>query len=250
MALLILFVFGAVLMWLRIYTNHGQKLALTNYVGDRYVEAAVHAEKESFQLIVKDSIHKVGQPGGIIIAQNPKGGAEVKEKRKIYVDVTKYQADTYDVTELPPMYGNEYNSIVTTLGTLNINSNILGHKHDPGEPNHILEVHYNGRPIITSAGRKSNVKIEKGGTLGFVLSKLDGGEVQVPELVCRTYGQVGFIIATYRLKLGPIEQSGAITDRASAYVIGQNPPYSQGATMSMGQEVLLTIQQEKPESCP
>lgn len=249
MILLILLVFGGVLMWLKFYTNHGQKLTLTNYVGDKFEEAAAHAEKESFQLIVKDSVHRVGQPGGLIISQNPKGGSEVKENRKIYVDVTKYLADEYDLTELPNMYGTEYNSMVSTLASLNINSNIRGYEHDPGEPNYILQVWYKGQQIMGASGRKSNVTIEKGGTLEFVLSKIDGGSVPVPDLVCREYGQLGFLLRQYKLKMGPVEQSGAITDRNKAYVIAQDPPYANGAEMSMGQEVRLTIQQEQPESC-
>jgi len=249
MALLLLLVFGGVLLWLRFYTNHGQKIEMKDYIGINYKEAAKDAKKHSFELIVKDSVHRVGKPGGLIIAQNPQGGSLVKENRKLYVDITKYNADEYDLTELSKMYGREYNNKVKELSYLNINTKIKGHRHDPGTPNHILEVWYDGRMIDGASGRKSGVKIKKGGTLEFVLSKIDGGAVPLPDLVCKQYGQVNFILSIHKLALGGIERAGAITERDKAYIIAQNPPFSEGSTINMGQTIEITIQQEQPESC-
>jgi len=112
MALLLLVIFGVTLLWLKAYTNHGQKLELDDYVGVHYQKATKDSKKESFELIVKDSIHKVGQPGGLIIAQNPPGGSLVKENRKIYVDITKYNPDEIALESLSAMYGTQYNSKV------------------------------------------------------------------------------------------------------------------------------------------
>lgn len=249
MLLLLVLVFGIVLFWLKIYTNHGQKLELKNYVNESYVDAAKDADKRDFQLIVKDSVHKVGMPGGIVLSQNPPGGALVKENRKIYVDVTKYKADQIPLESISEMYGRNFSSTKEMLSYLDIKTNILGYRHDPGEPDFILEVKYNGSLIEGASGRKRNVNIEKGATLDFVLSKLDGGEVELPDLVCRRYGQLGFLLAGYRLKLGSIERSGAITDQNSAFVIAQNPPYREGAMIGKGQSLEITIQQKQPESC-
>ena len=249
MALLLLLVFGGVLLWLKSYTNHGQKLEVSNYVGTHYKEATKDAKKQSFELIVKDSVHRVGQPGGIIVAQNPKGGALVKENRKLYVDVTKYEADEYDISELPTMYGVDYRGVSTTLGHLNINTEITGYRHDPGTPDYVLDVRYEGQLIEGQSGRKTGAKIKKGGTLEFVLTKLDGAAVPLPDLICKKYGEVNFLLKMHKLALGGLEQQGAITDRDQAYVIAQNPPFSEGSTIIQGQTVEITIQQEEPESC-
>jgi len=249
MAALILLVFGVVLLWLKVYTNHGQKLELKNYIGKEYTRAAKHAEDQSFQLIVKDSIHKVGQPGGLIISQNPQGGALVKENRKIYVDVTKYKADEIALSSLSRMYGQNYDSKKKELSYLDINASIKGYKHDPGEPNHILQVWYEGRMIVGENGPKKGVNIKKGGTLEFVLSKIDGGQVSMPDLRCRQYGQLSFLLPQFRLKIGAIEPVGAITNRNEAYVIAQEPAYSEGKMIAMGESIRITIQQNQPESC-
>ncbi len=250
MALLLLLVFGVVLMWLKMYTNHGQKIELRDYVGKNYEKAAQHAEKQSFELIVKDSVHRVGQPGGIILSQNPEGGARVKENRKIYVDITKYNADELDLKDLSVMYGNPYSSIQTRLGYLDISTEIKGYKQDPGEENYILEVWYNGRMIAGENGRKNGVKIQKGGTLGFVLTE-NRGEVEIPDLICRQYGQLAFLLPNWKLKLGAIEfaDGAAITNKDEAYIISQKPAFVKGQKIPMGTMLEVTIQQEEPESC-
>jgi len=249
MSLLLLLVFGAVLTYLKVYTNHGQKLELENYIGQQYKKSAKHAEKKSFELIVKDSVHRVGVPGGQIISQNPSGGSFVKENRKIYVDVTKYVADEIKLENLSVMYGRNYESKKTELEYLDINSKIARYEHDPGDPGHILEVWYKGQMIIGASGKKSKVSIKKGDTLEFVVSKLDGGQVDLPDLLCREYGQLGFMLNILKVRLGSIERVGAITDLNKAYVIAQNPPYSEGKKIQMGQSIEITIQQEQPESC-
>lgn len=249
MALLVLLIFGAVLTWLKIYTNHGQKLEIENYIGAQYEKAAKHAKKQSFELIVKDSVHKVGVPGGQIISQNPSGGSFVKKDRKLYVDVTKYVADEISLESLSNMYGGNYSHVSTTLSHLDINTKIRGYRHDPGEPDYILDVYYEGSLIVGEAGKKSNVNIKKGDTLEFILTKLDGGLVELPDLVCRQYGQLGWLLDVLKLKLGAVEHSGAITNPESAYVIAQYPSYSEGKEIQMGQSLEITIQQEEPESC-
>lgn len=249
MALLLLLVFGGVLTWLKIYTNHGQKLEVENYIGKRYDKAATHAKKQSFELIIRDSIHKVGVPGGQIIAQNPSGGSFVKKKRKLYVDVTKYLADEIALERLPEMYGSSYTSVATTLGNLDINTNISGYRHDPSTPDHILEVRYNGQLLVGASGKKSKATIKKGDTLDFVLSKRDGAEIDLPDLTCRQYGQLAFMLEVLRINLGSIEKTGAITNQKEAWIIAQNPSYSEGKKIMQGQSIEITIQQEQPESC-
>lgn len=249
MALLVIIVLGAVLFWLRLYTNHGQQLELRDYVGMAYKDAAKDADKQTFEMIVKDSIHKVGKPGGIILSQNPPGGSLVKENRKLYVDITKYTADEIALSGLSVMYGRQYSSKVLELEGLDIKSKVRGYEHDAGEPDHILEVWYNNRLIDGESGRKSGVKIKKGDTLEFVLSKTDGGEVQIPDLVCMQYNEVGFLMPYTKVSIGAVEQMGAITNKEKAYVIAQDPPFEKGRKIRMGEKIQITIQQEQPESC-
>ena len=249
MALLIILIFGGVLLWLKFYTNHGQEKELKNYVGTHIDKATKHAKKHSFQMIVKDSVHKVDQPGGLIIAQNPISGSKVKENRKIYVDITKYKADEIKLSEIAALYGEEYSRKKTDLSYLDIDCVITGYRHDPGKPDHILEVRYKGRLIEGESGRNSNVKIERGGTLEFVLSEIGGGEIEIPDLICRPYSQLGFLLRQYKLKLGFAKPEGAITDLSTCTIIAQDPEPLEGATMEKGGEIKVIYQQDKQISC-
>jgi len=252
MFLVIGLIFGGVLLWLKFYTNHGQKLKLPQYEGLEYKEAQADAKSKSFELVINDSIHIVGKPGGIVWSQNPPAGAEVKENRKIYVDVTKYTADKIDYLSLGNLYGQEYDRISASLKSRKIKSSIKGYKPDNGEPDHILEVYYKGQLIDGNNVRetaKRKVKIDKGDELEFVLSKRGGFEIPVPDVTCRTLSQARAFLQFSKLKVGKINQEGAITDAENAYVIGQYPNMKTTQSVLTGSTFDLTIRQEKPQNC-
>jgi len=250
MLLFVALIFGGVLLWLRFYTNHGQKLELPEYIGTDFEEARKDAKKKSFELIIDDSIHIVGKPGGLVWTQNPIAGSLVKENRKIYVDVTKYSADLIDIKSIGTMYGQEYNRMSSALLARKINSTIKGYKYDAGEPDHILEVWYEGKLIDGQQGKKTGVKIKKGDQLEFVLSKSDGAQIKIPDLRCQSLIAVKSILKFSKLKLGNIEMvGGAVTDLDKAYVISQDPVPNGNDMIQSGQLFNLTVQQAKPEDC-
>ncbi len=237
-------------IWLRVYTNHGQQLELPDYVGQHIDEASEDARKRSFEIIVSDSIHIVGKPGGIITRQNPAKQAKVKENRKVYVSVTKYSADQIQVGSLGVLYGQDYESKKRELAYLEINSTIKGRKYDPGEPDHILEVWYKGEAVITKNVEKRNVSIDKGDTLEFVISQKGGGEAAVPDLRCQPFAAAQFILESSQLKLGEVKELGQITDINAATIVAQSPNPETVRSVAMGREFTVTIQQEKPKDCP
>lgn len=241
--------FLGILFWLKSYTNHGQKLELPDFVGMEFDSADDLGSDRTFELVVNDSVHIVGRPGGEIVAQNPIAYSKVKENRKVYVTVTKYNADVLKTGSLGVLYGQDYVSKKNELTHLDIESEINGYKYDPGEPDHILEVWYEGRPIITGSGRKDEVEIKKGGTLQFILSKREGGLIDIPQFICNTYDVAKFVLEQSNLQLGEVIDQGPITHRNSAYIIEQVPAYVPGQKMNMGEYVTLTISQEKPDNC-
>lgn len=250
MAAFIVIVLLGVLLWLRVYTNHGQKLELPDYRNQSIEEARQDAEDKSFELIVNDSLFKVGSPGGIILNQNPSEGALVKENRKVYVDITRYNATKNRLSDLPVMYGREYESVKRSLTHLEINANIKNYNYDAGEPDHILEVWYEGELIDGHEGRRKDINIETGSQLDFVLSKKEGGQVPVPELVCERLGIARWKLQTSKLKLGRIEKRGIVpANLDSAYIIQQMPAYTDSSKIAMGEAINVLVVGEKPENC-
>lgn len=235
------------LLWLRFYTNHGQKLELPDYRNKPYEKSELDARKKKFQLLIDDSIHVVGRKGGIIIDQNPKPGSKVKENRKIYVLVTKYSPDKIKLEELPSLYGRSFDTKKKELELIGIRSRVTGYEYDKGEPNYILKVYYRGRPIITSEGNTSGIQIDKGGILDFVLSKKSGGMTDLPNLRCMAVSQAIFMIESRNLMVGAITRDGSLVDNPSGYVIRQTP----GPTdeLPMESSIDLEISDKLPSDC-
>lgn len=238
-----------VMLWLRFYTNHGQKITLTEYVGMSLEDAQKDAKKNSFRLVVSDSVHQVGKAGGEIISQNPVAGSQVKENRKIYLTTTKYAADIIPVASLPTLYGTEYNSKCKDLAYMEINCKIKSYKYDAGEKDHILEVYYKDQLICSNVGRKNDVKIEKGASLDLVLSTKRGAQVPINSYRCSTLAAARFAIESSGLVVGDINHLGNISNEESAIVVRQSPQANGDLIVESGTAVHLTIQQDKPKDC-
>ena len=243
-ALFAVLVMVLVIFWLRFYTNHGQKLELPDFTEMQLEEASALAQQESFSIVVNDSIHIIGKEGGMIIDQNPKASSKVKENRKVYVSITKYNADKIDAGSLPTLYGRSYDQKSKELSYMGLSSKIKEYKYDPGEPNHILEVWYKGKQIIGEETIVNNVEIEKGGTLDFVLSKRIGGVIAIPNLVCMDKTAAVFLLEQgLRLKVGNM------TGSPDGFISAQIPAYDPNGTMQIGQSIDLVISETKPLSC-
>jgi len=244
----LLFIF-IVLMWLRYYTNHGQKLELPKFIGLNLEEAIEQSEDLSFEIIVNDSIFIVGKPGGIITDQNPKPLSLVKEGRKVYVTITKFGTETIKVSDLPTLYGNAFDQKKTELKYRDIECTIKGYIYDPGEPNHILEVWYNNELIISKEGRKNDVEIPKGGTLECIVSQRDGGDVTIPDLKCLELEEARFLLESSKLQLGDIMKKGNAEPDAVMYVVAQSPMYDGISNIKMGEKINITVSPTKPVDC-
>lgn len=248
-SLFLIAVLFAVLMWLRVYTNHGQKLVLDDYINTPLDEAMKSAKDQSFSIIVTDSVHVVGRAGGIILNQNPEPGSTVKENRKIYVTTTKYNADKIKVKDLPRLYGVNYDQAKLDLKSRSIETKIRSKKYDASQPNHILEVWHKGRMIIDGNKLLGNAEIDKGGTLEFVISERQGGSFVVPELVCRTYADAKSYMLYSRLSIGRVNIDGDIENEDEAYIIRQSPAADGNTELSAGSVINITLSKEKPSNC-
>ncbi|MEI2695822.1 MAG: PASTA domain-containing protein [Saprospiraceae bacterium] len=248
--------FVVIILWiiqaffLNLYTNHGQKLTLQKYIGVSLANAKKHAEPRGYEIIVTDSLYIKGRPGGLIVSQIPVPGSQVKRGRKIYVTLTKFQAESFQSELLPVLYGKKYEFKRTELFNLfELNSKIKGVKFDPGPENHILEVYYHNQLLINGSERKTDVTIAKGDTLEFVISTKVGGEVPIPNLICQTLSEAKFLLSSSKLELGTIVEEGEITDPETAYIIKQIPEAQDGQTIELGSSFKITIVQIKPDHC-
>ncbi len=238
-----------VYFWLKAYTNHGQKIEMVNLIGKNLSQASKAVDENDFQLIVIDSTFIVGKPGGIILDQNPKPKSEVKEGRKVYITITKYDADKMLVSDLPLLYGNDFSQKVSELQLRGIKAVIKGKKYDPGDPNHILEVYYKNQLIIDNTTIRGDMKINKGDELEFIVSDKEGGEITVPDLTCKSMEEVEFLLQQSLLEVGEVTEKGAIPDRLTAYILDQDPKSDGSTKIPMNSKINLTIVSYKPARC-
>jgi beta-lactam-binding protein with PASTA domain len=247
--LALLFCLILTFMWLRRYTRHGQQLECPDYTGQILEDAMEDAKSKSFRMTVMDSVHIVGKRGHEIIRQHPLPNSLVKEKRTIYVTVTKYVADKIPLGRLPALYGKSFEHKKAELKQgFEILAEVVGRQYDPGEPDHILAVIYQGDTILDRNQRGSDVMIEKGSTLGFILSQRTGGRIPIPNLICMTYAEAQFLLENSGLQIMEIIQEDQIVDLNSAYVSGQVPDAEEGM-IEQGSGMRLSLTREKPLQC-
>lgn len=246
--LFLIVVFVAIKIGLRWYTHHGEKLTLPNFTSQPFAQAEKIADDQSFQLIVTDSIFRVNQAGGIILAQNPIEKSEVKRGRKIYVTITKYTPEMVKVSQIPELYGKDYERKKRELeNAFDIQSEITGYDYDQGASNQILKVLYNNEEIINSEFRKDDVEIEKGGTLQFILSKNIGGAITMPDLICKTYDEAAFYVENLNLYIGEVTKDGLLEDEQGAFIYDQEP--QAGDNIVTGDTIHLYLSSTKPFNC-
>lgn len=239
----------SIFLWLRIYTHHGQELDLPDYTGFQYEDAVKDATRKKFRMSISDSLHILGKPGGQILKQNPAPHSLVKQKRMIYVTITKRSPDKILSGRLPEMYGKNFQRKKRELDEhFQIQSKVIEKRYDPAEEGQILEVRYKGQTIMDSKGRNNDVQIEKGDALEFIISEKSGGSVEIPNLICKTYDEAQFLLENLGLLVGEINKEGDVDILSSSYIVAQDP-VANGGTIKMDSAINLTVRQEKPETC-
>jgi len=239
--LFLIIVIWGVLTWLKIYTNYGQQLMLTDYVDMHISEAIDDANKNSFEIIVNDSVHIVGKPGGIIQTQNPPGGALVKEKRKIYVRVTKYQADQVDLGGIA-LYGQNFPMKKAALERKGIKTNVIGRRFESFADNIILEVSQNGQTLISRSKEPKNVIVDKGSTLDFIISTSEGGTSPIPDLIGNPFNRAGFLAPEFDIE---IINRGDVIDVTSAIIESQSPEYDGLSSLPHGSTIRVRVKPQQ-----
>lgn len=233
--------------WTRCYTNHGESLQVHDYIGMDLQSAIKKAESRSFEIVVSDSIFIVDQDPNIVLGQNPKPLSRVKENRRIYLTVTKNNADLVTLPDLAGSY--DYNQYTKKLRMMDVKFKIREHIfNNQYEENTILHFFYDDEKI-TGQKLKKGVKVPKGTVLEFVVTEKGGGYVQIPDLMCKRFSEAEFLISGMQLNLGEVHKQSNVNNTSDAYVWRQFPSYEPGETMRMGEQIEVWLTQYKPNSC-
>ena len=247
MAALVFVFFFLVFKGLKLYTHHGQRIAVDDLQGLNVEDARRLASENGFKVKVIDSLFLLDKKPNQVVSQNPRAGSYVKSNRTIYLTTTKASAD---LRTLPGLVGNyDYDQYAKKLKRLSIESSIKEKVYDGRqEPNSIVHLVYNGQKI-TQADLKSGYKVPMGSKVEAVVTYRYSTTTDLPNLLCMQVGAVEFLLESSELKIGNIFTEGSITDQENAYVIRQYPEYADGGLIEKGSPIDIFIQQAKPETC-
>ncbi|MEA2041851.1 MAG: PASTA domain-containing protein [Bacteroidota bacterium] len=183
------------LLWLKLYTNHGEAFSVPNFKGHTIEEAKVLAKKKKLRLQIIDSVYNAPGERGTIILQNPPPDFKVKTNRRIFAtikSVTPKLLDMPDFTDMTFIQAKaDIESYGLTIGEISYKPSIYD--------NVVLEQRYRGNEITPGT------EIEKYSAIDLVLG--ESGNMQntnTPILIGLTEEEAQSKINNHLLNIGTV----------------------------------------------
>ena len=133
------------LLWLDHYTHHGEAYVVPNVKNKTLGEAQLALHNQKLEGLVVDYSYVKGLPDGMILDQNPAGGARVKEGRTIYLTITTSKVP---LVKLPDLIDN------SSLRQAEAKLKAMGFRltepeYVSGEQDWIYGIKYRGRSLMS-----------------------------------------------------------------------------------------------------
>lgn len=224
-----------VLLWLNIYTRHGQARPVPDFYGLTLQEAAKLANKNKLRFEVTDSVYTNTVPKGCIAEQNPKPGYKVKKWRRIILTINAIHPE---MVEVPDLIGLPKRQAFVLLQTAGLEPGQLIYVPDISV-DFVLKQMKDGREMMKGDS------VEKGSTIDLVLGKgLSNERTPVPDLIGLNYEQARRAVLGASLNLGAYIFDNTVTngdDSVRAFVFRQNPEYSEINRLQLGSAVYVWL---------
>ena len=221
------------LLWLNIYTRHGQSLSVPDFFGLTIDETTALAKKSKMRYQVVDSIYTTLVPRGCIAEQNPKPGSRVKKWRNIALTINAFRPEMVAIPDLIDLPLRQAIALIEGSGLI---MGTLRYKPDLSI-NVVLSQLYNGKEIA------ANDSVQKGSVIDLVLGKgLSNQRTPVPDLIGMTLEPARDRIFSASLNLGTYIYDNTIhsgKDSLNAFVYKQNPEFKEDATLQLGSSIYL-----------
>lgn len=223
------------LLWLTVYTRHGQARPVPDFTGMTSDEVLLTAKKYKLQSIVIDSVYTNIVDRGQVVEQNPKPGFKVKKNRKVFLTINALNPEMVIMPSLVGLTLRQAKVILERNG-LEIGKRL----YVPDLAiNNVLKQLYEG---ITIEGGDS---IEKGASIDLVLGKgLSNEKTIVPDLISLSIERAESKILDASLNIGAITFDNSIKDpedSANAFVWKQNPEFNDRNLIQLGSPVYIWL---------
>ncbi len=223
------------IIWLNIYTRHGQSRSTPEVRGLTIKEAKHVADKNRVKLKIIDSVYTTFVPRGCIAEQTPLPGHRVKRGRTIIATINAFNPEMVAVPDLVGLPRRQALSIIATSGL------------EVGQLNYVpdLTIDFVLRQTIHGREVSPGDSVQKGMVVDLVLGRgLSSQRTPVPRLAGFTLDQARNEILGSSLNLGAFVFDATVMtsdDSLNAFVYKQNPDFRVDATVQLGSAVYIWL---------
>jgi eukaryotic-like serine/threonine-protein kinase len=223
------------LIWLNIYTRHGQARSVPNFYGLTLQETAKLARKNKLSFDVIDSVYTTVVPSGCVAEQNPPPGFKVKKRRRILLTINAYNPEMVGV---PNLVGLPKRQAIAMIQSAGLETGQLRYIPDLSVDFVIKQLH-NGKDVAEGDS------IQKGSAIDLVLGKgLSNQRTSVPNLIGLKLEPARNTILGASLNLNAYIYDNTVSsaiDSLMAFVFKQNPEYRETSTLKLGDGIYLWL---------
>ena len=225
----------AILVWLKIYTHHGQAITVPNLSGLTEEEVGDVTSSRRLRFEVVDSVFSNEMPRGTVLKQNPKANSRVKKNRKVFLTMN---AINPEMVSMPRLVGLSIRQARLALQNAGLVLGDIQYKPDYAINNVLQQMH--NESVINEG-----IEITKGTVIDLVLGMgLSSETTRVPDLIGVGLEAATDIVADYYLNLGAVtydESMQNAEDSAAAFIWRQYPEFDEFKRLNMGMEVDIWI---------
>jgi len=221
----------AVLLWLRIYTHHGQAITVPNLTGLTTDEVGDVTSSRQLRFEVVDSVFSNELPRGTVLKHNPKANSRVKKNRMIFLTMNAINPEMISMPTLVGLSNRQARLALQNAGL------VLGDiSYQPNYArNNVLQQMHNGSVI------NEGMEITKGTVIDLVLGMGPSSETtRIPDLIGAGLEAATNMIADYYLNIGAItydERMESADDSSAAFIWRQYPEFEEFGRLNMGMDV-------------
>jgi len=216
------------LIWLNIYTRHGQARPVPDFYGLNLEESARLAQKNKLKIQIIDSVYTSVVPSGCVAEQNPGPGFKVKKRRRIMLTINAFNPE---MVRVPNLVGLAYRQAIATIHSEGLE--VGGRSYIPDvSVNYVIKQLHNGKEVAEGDS------IQKGSVIDLVLGKgLSNQRTPVPDLIGLKLETARNTLIYASLSLGAFVYDNTIAtadDSLNAFVFKQIPEYKENSTLQLG----------------
>ena len=233
--LIIVGIIIVLLIWLNIFTRHGQSREVPNFYGLNMEETAKLAKKSKMKYTIVDSVYTSLVSRGCIVEQSPNAGLKVKKWRNIALTINAFRPEMVAMPDLVDLPKRQAISLIESSG---LKMGKLIYKSDLSI-DVVLDQLNDGNKI------SKNDSLQKGSVIDLVLGKgLSNMRTPVPNLIGMNLEPATNRILESSLNLATFIYDNTILtaeDSLNAFVYKQNPENREDATLQIGSSMYLWL---------